>query len=248
MAAERPEVVAMPWPDFLDWSAEAWTPGEHYATVAPTGAGKTTFNCGIIEHCRQFSLGFDLKGGDSTLRGSGWTRLPKWPPSIEDYRAMEKGEARRFIVGPVCRTIPERRQLARIFEEALEGAFADRGWTIYVDELQLFADKRFGNLSALIEEYLIAARDAGMSTVTAFQRPSNVPRAASEMATWIATAYTRDRDTVMRLSEMFGRPAAEVRGALRGLDPYTWLIVGRDPREPYRVTRPYAVRRVRSAS
>lgn len=240
---DAPEVEAMPWPEFLEWLRETWLPGEHMATVAPTGAGKTTFNVGVIEDTRNFALGFDLKGGDSTLAGSGWTRLPRWPPSKDDYRAMSKGEPRRFIVGPVCRTLAERRQLAGIFEQALEGAFADRGWTIYVDELQLFADKRFGNLSALIEEYLIAARDLGMSTVTAFQRPSNVPRAASEMSTWIAAAYTRDRDVVNRLAEMFGRPAPEVRGALKALDPYSWLVVGRDPREPYRTTRPWPVRR-----
>lgn len=239
----------MPWPDFLDFMGEEWEAGQHGVTIAPTGEGKTTFNVGLLEHTRQWVLSFDVKGGDRTLKGSGWTRLPKWPPSIEDYRAMDRGEARRFIVGPVCRTLAERRQLSGIFEHALEGAFADRGWTIYVDELQLFADRRMGNLSALIEEYLIAARDAGMSTVTAFQRPARVPLAASEMSNWVATAFTRDRDVIQRLAEMLGRPLAEVRGALKGLDPYTWLVVKGGNRSPYIVTRPYAVRRpTRAAS
>ena len=51
-------------------------------------------------------------------------------------------------------------------------------------------------------------------------------------------SYTRDREVVDRLAEIMGRPKAEIRGALNGLDRFSWLIVGRDPREPLRVTIP----------
>jgi hypothetical protein len=58
------------------------------------------------------------------------------------------------------------------------------------------------------------------------------------MSTWCAVSYTRDTDVVNRLAEILGRPKPEIRGALKGLDKYTWLLVGRDPREPIRVTLP----------
>lgn len=236
-----PECIALPWPDFLEWFGEAWKPGEHVATVAPTGAGKTTFNVGLLG-LRKYVAAFDPKGGDSTLKGSGFPRLPAWPPSKQDYKAMGEGEARRYLVGPVIRTREDVKRQVEAFGKALDGVFEDGGWTLYIDELQIMADRRFGNLAAPIEELLIAARDKGVSVVSAFQRPANVPRTASDQATWIATAYTRDRDVVTRLSEMLGRPAPEIRGALNGLDKYAWLVVGRDPREPYRVTRPHPVR------
>jgi hypothetical protein len=43
---------------------------------------------------------------------------------------------------------------------------------------------------------------------------------------------------VNRLAEILGRPKPEIRGAIEGIDPFSWLIVGRNPREPIRVTIP----------
>ena len=61
---------------------------------------------------------------------------------------------------------------------------------------------------------------------------------AAKQSTWVAVSYTRDTDVVNRLAEVLGRPKPEIRAALAGLDQYAWLIVGRNPREPYRVTIP----------
>ena len=41
-----------------------------------------------------------------------------------------------------------------------------------------------------------------------------------------------------RLAEVLGRPKPEIRGALEGLEEYSWLLVGRNPRDPVRVTLP----------
>ena len=64
------------------------------------------------------------------------------------------------------------------------------------------------------------------------------PTASLTQPTWLAVGYTRDTDTTNRLAELMGRPKAEIRGALRGLDRFCWLVVGRDPREPLVVTKP----------
>ena len=54
--------------------------------------------------------------------------------------------------------------------------------------------------------------------------------------------------TVNRLGELMGRPKAEIRGALKGLDRYCWLIVGRDPRAPLIVTKPDEIKPKRANS
>lgn len=238
-----PEVEAKPWDDFLPWFRGVWKPGEHLAQIGPTGSGKTTFAVGVLDHCRHFVLGFDPKGGDSTLRGTGWPRLPTWPPGKEVYEAMDEGRPQRFIMGPATRTVEDLTKLRGVFAAALDGAFNDGGWTVYVDELQLMADRRMLGLAAGIERLLISARDKGVSVVSSYQRPANVPRTASDQATWLAVSYTRDRDVVDRVAEMLGRPKPEIRGAIAGLDPYAWLVVGRNPRLPMIVTRPREVTR-----
>lgn len=151
---------------------------------------------------------------------------------------MRKGNPRRFIVGPETRTVDDIPKQRAVFAGALDGAYTDGGWTVYVDELQLAADRRMMNLTTHVERMLISARSKKLSVVSAYQRPANVPRTASDQATWIAVSYTRDRDVVDRVAEMLGRPKAEIRGALNALDPYCWLVVGRNPRLPMIVTRP----------
>ena len=98
--AHVPEVEAKPWDDFLSWFRGVWKPGEHLAAIAPTGAGKSTFVVGVLQECRRFVLAFDPKGGDSTLRGSAWPRMPTWPPHPQVYEDIDQGKEARFIVGP----------------------------------------------------------------------------------------------------------------------------------------------------
>lgn len=228
---------------FLPWFRGVWKPGEHVALIAPTGAGKSTFAVGVLQYCRNYVLGFDPKGGDTTLRGSGWPRMPSWPPSPQVYDEMEKGVPQRFIVGPATSLVSDLALQRRIFQAALQGAFNDGGWTVYVDELQLMADRRMMGLGTDVERLLISARDKGLSVVTSYQRPANVPRTASDQATWLAVSYTRDKDVQDRVAEMLGRPKPEIRGAINGLDPYSWLVVGRNPRLPLVITRPREVAR-----
>lgn len=209
------------------------------ALIGPTDAGKSTFAVGILP-LRQWVLACDPKGGDSTLAklaGAGFVRIESWPPPKEIRRDIEEGKPARLIVGPVVQGRADLPKLRDAIAGALDGAFDSGGWTVYVDELQIAADQRMMRLGASIERNLIAARDKGVSMVTSYQRPSNVPRAASEMSKWLALWYTRDVDTVNRLAEMTGRPKPEIRGAMRGLGDKAILLFSQNPRDPIVVTR-----------
>lgn len=244
MAQRRLEVVPLVWDaddGFLNWFRSVWEPGQHLSVIAPTGAGKTTFVGGLLQ-LRRYVLALDPKGGDSTLTGLGYPRLSTWPGDKKLQRLVanndEDGKPSRYIVGPRVHDADDLVTLRNVTKEAMDGAFNMGCWTVYADELQILTDNRMMNLRKEADRMLIAARDKGLSFVSSYQAPSWVTPHAAKMSTWCAVSYTRDTDVVNRLAEILGRPKPEIRGAIAGLDKYTWIMVGRDPREPLRVTLP----------
>ena len=244
MSVSNPEQVVegVEWDDFVAWFPTVWEQGEHVALIGPTGEGKTTVAAQLML-MRKYVLALDPKGGDSTLAkletSHGFRRITSWPPPREVYDEMEEGKPARLIVGGKVRKLSEfATKLKPLFERALDGAFEQEGWTTYVDELQLAADRRMMNLMAKIELMLIASRDRKVTMVTSYQRPANVPKTASNQATWLIVYHTRDRDTVDVIAHMMGRPKDEVRGVVGVLPRYSVVIVNRSPRMPMLVTMP----------
>jgi energy-coupling factor transporter ATP-binding protein EcfA2 len=240
----------MRWDDFLEWFTVKWEPGQHVALVGPTGGGKTTLVKAILP-LRKYVMALDPKGGDTNLaeleKEQGYERVKwpvprhrfyeKWYKGKDMWQRIEEGEPAHIIVGKKIETMEEFPALARMLRRAIVDSFSNRGWTVYIDELQLAADRRIMNLGAPIELNLIAARDRGVSMVMSFQRPAYVPRAAGEMSTWFIVFYTRDKDTVRRVGEMAGRPYEEVQGMLRGIPEFSILLFSRNPRQPVIITR-----------
>lgn len=232
------EVVAKPWEEFLEWFKGKWELGQHVALVGPTGAGKTVYVVNILP-LRKYVIALDAKGGDESLElltKKGFI-YSQWPLTSKQWKEIEGGKPMRVIVGAGIQSLEDLPLLKAEIATALRDAYNQKRWTVYIDELQLVADRRLMNLSARVEVNLIAARNRGVSIVSSFQRPANVPRSASEMSTWFIVFYTRDRDTVDRLAEMAGRPTPEIRGMIRGLPEFCTLIFSRNPREPVVVTR-----------
>lgn len=242
MPTHNLEIEPLDWStEFLPWFRDAWKPGQHVALIAPTGAGKTTFAAGLLD-LRKYVLALDAKGGDSTLDAMNFDRLEKWPgtkPMTKKVEDNEKnGVASRFVIGNKARSESEIEQLSATLEKTLNDVYEMGGWTVYADELMLLTDHRLFGLRRQVDRLLIAARDLGVSFVSSFQAPKWVTPMAGNQATWIAVSYTRDVDVVNRLAEILGRPKNEIRGAIKGLEQYSWLIIGRNPREPIRVTIP----------
>jgi len=232
-----PQIDGKSWDQFLDEFRVQWEPGQHIAIIAPTGQGKSTVLVTLL-NLRNYVLAFDPKGGDETLAKCGFPRLPSWPPPGKVYDKMAKKEPVKYLVGPRINKLAERPHLAAVQAQALEGAFDNRGWTVAIDELQIAADK-MGQADA-IDNLLISARTRGVSVVSLFQRPADVPRAAYQMASWIFLGLTLDTDTVNRLAEIVGRPKYQIRGVSDGLakQDYSWAVVPNNPRKPIQIILP----------
>ena len=231
-----PEVEGKTWDEFLAWFAKAWRPGQHVALIGVTGMGKSTFALGILQ-LRRYILALDAKGGDRTLASSGWDRLTEWPIPSRTWDQIEETGTGRFIVGFRTRSIADRVKLVALLRRCLEDSFELGGFTIYADEFQLLADRKLMNLGALIEEFLIAARDRGSSVVTSYQAPAWVPRAASRQASWIVLWPTRDEGVIKALAAIIGRPWQLVMQVMEEMPPHHVLVVGLDPRAPMVITK-----------
>ena len=236
---ERPsEVEGLTYPQFQQWLKETWEPGEHWAIVAPTGEGKSTF-IGSLAKSRRYVLGLDIKGGDKTLTSWGWPRVNTWPLPYKYKKEMRDNERLRVLIGGTDRTRKGRTDRRNLLRRVLEDLMADKGWTVLCPDLMALTHRDLGQAEAEIRELLILARDADVSIVTDWQRPANVPVEAGDQATYLAVGYTRDKRAVERLSEMMGRDFASLRGAMNGLAdfPHGFLIVSRRPRDPIYITR-----------
>jgi len=237
------QVIAMPWDDFAPWFTERWGQGEHIAVVGPTGSGKTTLQMRLGE-LRNWAAVLDGKGGDRTLDAAGWQRVTRWPLPLHLKSDIKEGEPAHLIIGHNVKTFADRPKHRTLLRKALRGLWAQRNWSVLVDEVQLLTDVRFLGLANDVVELLIAARDRGLSVVAALQRVSigNTTGGASgtlgDQSTWLAFSYSRDDRAVQRLAELAGRPASEVRTVVTSLPEHAWCIVGRDPRAPYVITKP----------
>lgn len=239
---DRFTLVAYEWDEFEEEFDSLWKPGQHVSLIAPTGEGKSTFAAALLG-MRRYVLVIDPKGGDDIVSAMGLRRLPDWPGERKMDRLLEEDERQgrpsRYIIGPAVHrkeTWPKLKGAAR---RTLDGAWDMQGWTLYVDELQVLADREMMNLAGEVRRWLVSARSPGRRTfVSSFQAPRRVPLEAMQQPSWMCLAYTRDATVLDRTAEVAGRPKAEVRGLMRELDEFHWMIVPRRARDPILVVKP----------
>jgi putative intracellular protease/amidase len=121
-------------------------------------------------------------------------------------------------------------------QEAIEGARAEGGWTVYADEFQILADRRMFGLDVPVEQMLISARSAGSSVVTSFQAPAWVPKAGTRQASFVVMLKTNSRDMIKVVAESVGREWHELADALDELPKYHVLVIPQDIHAPMVLT------------
>lgn len=237
-ASESSEfVVGAPWSMFQQFFAESWQPGQHVALIGPTGEGKSTFAMGILK-CRKYVVCLDAKGNDSTLTAGGFRRIGAWPPPEDVLDGIVEGNPARLIVGFDIKKASDFGRLRDLMRQVLEDTYAERGWTLYIDELQLLADRKMMGLGPEVEKHLVSARDKKISVVTSYQAPSWVPWAASRQARWVVLWPTRDLNMVKRLGEATGRPWKQLQEAIEQLPRFHCLVIPPNFRDPMILTTP----------
>jgi hypothetical protein len=227
-------VKGMEWDDFLPFFKSSWHQGQHMALVGPTGQGKTTFAVPVLKQ-RKYVLALDPKGGDDTLAASGFQRISSWPPPNKIYDKMQEGEPARLIVGAKGANMDS---LKATFEKTLDDVYNQGGWTTYIDEFQIAADRGMMNLAKVTERLLVSARFKKVSVVTAFQAPSWVPTASTRQSSWIVTWATKDEDCVKTIAGKAGRNKAEFAAIVDQLPPYHALVVPPAHTDPMIITKP----------
>jgi hypothetical protein len=238
---DGPTVVPLSWGHFIEWFRDEWEPGKHVALIGPTGEGKTTFAVGILG-LRKWVLALDPKGEDDTLRESGYQRVRVWPlEATHEGRVIREeiaaGKPARLIVGGPTRTRDEWLANAQLMRDAVEGVRAEGGWTIYVDEFQILADRRMYGVEKEVEQLLIAARTRGTSVLTAFQAPAWVPKAGTRQASFVVMWGTRDRVMLKTVAEAMGRPWRDLEAMVDELPEYHVLVIPKRIREPLVLTQ-----------
>jgi len=229
------QVIGVGWPTFAAWWRDVWQPGEHVACIGRTGTGKSTFIVRCLQ-TRKYVLAIDPKGEDSTLTASGFRRITSWPPPEDVRKQIADGKPAHLIVGGGIRTPEDWTKLRVTVGKCLDAVFSEGGWTCSVDELQIAAQLMGHSLS--IQRNLVAARDKGVSMVTAYQAPSWVPTAASRQAKWLALWPTRDEDVIKNVAAKAGRPKVEIQAILHELPDFHVAIIGQSPRNPIVITSP----------
>jgi hypothetical protein len=231
------KVVAVPFETFLKWLTHIWEPGQHMAIIAPTGEGKTTLAIPILK-TRKWVMALDPKGEDDTLTKSGFIRVTSLPLSRELRNKIAKGESVRIIVGGESRTDEDDERMKILMRKAISMAREQGGWTIYIDEFQLMADRRMYNLDKPTERLLITARKDGTSVVTSYQAPAWVPKASTRQARIALMGPTRDRQMIKNVAEAMGRDWKEVATITDELPKWYWLAIPRDVRAPIVIAHP----------
>lgn len=197
-----------------------WRPGQHITAIAQTGHGKSTLLANVAS-LRTYVAVMATKPRDATL-----SRLYPSPPfhDTPDW----PGRGYKILLWPrlVDLSAESTDRQAAAIRAALNGAFADGGWTIVVDELHHLSDNAGLGLRAELSNLWRMGRSSQVSVLAATQRPAHVPLEAYSQASHVFISRLPDRRDVDRVAE-----ATSVldRDALRVLVPrlpkHSWLYM-----------------------
>jgi hypothetical protein len=210
----------VPWDTFTQ--SFRWRQGEHLLIVKPTGGGKTTLLANLLPFQKApAQVVFVTKVYDATItkqfsKKDGWYRVEKWPPP----RYADK-----VLLWPRAgKTITETLEIQRrVFLDALDSIFQERGWTVVFDEEHYLCSEL--GLSKEVAMYHHQGRSSGLTVVDGIQRPKYVPLITFSSATHAFIGNTTDRDDLKRLADLGGVDAKQLQAEAMVLDFYEFIYV-----------------------
>lgn len=196
------EVRSLTWNDFL--GEFEWWQGEHLTLIGPTKSGKTTLARELLRRARKerthpWQVVVATKRRDEildTFKPDGFVKFPRW--EIYDAELHPK-----VMLSPPLPSAQKKSVQQGEIREALTEIYRQGGWLVLLDELKHIAG--YLKLEAEVELLLHQGRSAGITVVSAVQRPRHVPLMAYDQADHIFMWESRDSNIRKRLAEIGGK-------------------------------------------
>lgn len=203
----------------------------HHTIVGLTGSGKTYLaRHGLLELCKYDRVMIiDTKGADKTISviGRPVKKIPRqtWFGLRQKRRPYEQWY--RLI-------LPPRVEMGRdIVGEALERAYDEGEWIIYIDELRDLAPLTTRDISMRLNSTVSMIYTKGRSQHTGIiastQTPTNIISDAYTQASYAWIGHVRDEARQKRLLEIGGLSKKELP-YVSSLVPREWLLTAESGR------------------
>lgn len=197
-----------------------WAQGEHLSIIAPTGRGKTTIAVAGLLPLWEYKIILDGKGADPMLNAAG-KRVARYPSGI----LARLDEAKSYVIQPPLGRATPDSTAAATFRDTMDEVWRGRNWTVYIDELRLFSDRKYYDLGEDLDRLWLFGRSRGLTLIAGTQAPRFVPAAFYEQPRHFLISYVRDLRALKRLEEIGGDTDA-IRQTVPDLEPFEFLYVG----------------------
>lgn len=188
-----------------------WSQGEHVSLIGPTGEGKTTLAKEILPR-RAYTIVFATKKKDPLIdefERDGYKRMKEWAPVPAEI------EPKIILHPPFQKKEPREAQQVNHFTYALDRAFDEGHWTVYIDELHYFIDEL--KLARLIKRLWNQGRSLKVSVVSSFQRPSFVPHLAYSAPTHLFFFHNGDELDSKKMGGLGGKDRRQIAAEINTL-------------------------------